>query len=207
LRSQVCLQRSGGTVDDPRRSLLLADPNSLTLYVDMRDTSNKSGSSSSGFSGPEKHQLTYVPGPTTPYTTKSGQITETTWKSTGVTQGVYQFAPTSTTRVIVNNVDQAPQRDTAGNVIKDSSGKPVPIPIFQYFKFDFTKATPQPTTQIPGTLTDEQVKQVAKIQITYKAQPTQKRKDDRASTVFTNDVFVRTVDPNADPSELSNPCL
>ena len=48
---------------------------------------------------------------------------------------------------------------------------------------------------------------MAKIRITYLAQPQNKRSDGRLSTKFATDVFVRTVDPNAETAELNNPCL
>jgi hypothetical protein len=48
---------------------------------------------------------------------------------------------------------------------------------------------------------------VARIEVSYRAHPTQRRADGRASTVFKNTVAARTVDPNSDPTELANPCL
>jgi type II secretory pathway pseudopilin PulG len=209
LRSQVCLLRPNGTVDDPRRSLLAADGASVTFYTDMRNTANPAPGaptpSPSGFSGPEKHTLTFVmnAGSQPP----KGKIVETAYKPTGVSNGIYQYPSTGTTRNLLMNVEQAPATAADGSAVLDGNGKPTYIPIFQYFRYDFTQDPPQPTFQLTGTLDDTGLKQVAKIKITYKAQPARKRANDRASTIFTNEVFVRTVDPNAEASELSNPCL
>ena len=204
LRSQVCLLRPGGTVDDPRRSLIAANPASMTFYVDMRNTANPNPSATptatpSGFSGPEKHTLSYD--------AVKGEILETSFKSLSVTNGNYEWAATGTTRALLSNVELDTAKDANGNVIKDGAGKPVYVPLFQYYRYDFNLEIPQPTFPLPGTLTDPQLKQVAKIKITYKAQPSRKRPNDRASTVFTNDVFVRTVDANGEASKLSNPCI
>jgi prepilin-type N-terminal cleavage/methylation domain-containing protein len=215
LRSQVCLLRPGGTVDDPRRSLTAANGSSVTFYADMRNTENPAPGAPTptpgGFSGPEKHQLTFIAGPAKPGAPvdapPAGKIVETVWKPTGVVNGIYQYPATSTTRELITTVEQAPVSDDDGNPILDGSGKRTYIPIFQYFRFDFTQDPPQPSAQLAGTLADGQLKQVARIKITYKAQPARKRANDRASTVFTNEVFVRTVDPNAEASDLSNPCL
>ena len=63
-------------------------------------------------------------------------------------------------------------------------------------------AGPEPRTP------DQRSQTVAKIKITYRAQPKQEREDHvRASTVFTTEIFVRTVDPNSETSELKTPCL
>jgi prepilin-type N-terminal cleavage/methylation domain-containing protein len=204
LRSQVCLLRPGGTVDDPRRSLVEAKPDSLTFYVDMRNTAKPDPNATptptpSGFQGPEKHTLVYD--------AAKRRILETAYKPTGVTNGVYSFQSTGTTRTVLYNADQVPAKDVDGNVVTDAGGSVVYVPVFQYYRYDFNLETPQPTYALTGTLTDTQLKQVARISINYKAQPARRRPNDRASTVFTNDVFVRTVDPNGDASKLSNPCI
>ena len=56
-----------------------------------------------------------------------------------------------------------------------------------------------------GGLSDADVKRVARIEITYRVKP--RATDTRASTVFFNEVVVRTVDPNAQTGELNVPCL
>ena len=97
------------------------------------------------------------------------------------------------------------------------NGTTVTIPIFQYFQFDYDKSEaaneefPSPqwpvlnATDATQPLISDQLRRVAKIRITYRANA-RKRVDGKASTVFTDEVFTRNVDPNAEPDELSEPC-
>jgi hypothetical protein len=201
LRSQVCTPWTND-VNAIRRSFESASPNSMTFFVDMRDTSSKTVAETppAGYVwGPEKHKLTFEPPAPDVYKRTTGRIIEESWRPTSINGAVYQYDKPATTRVVVESVDQATDRlDPTGNTL---------IPVFQYYRYDFTKATPEPTYAMPGDLNAESIQKIAKIKITYKAQPARKRKDGSATTVFTNDVYVRTVDPNAKTDELSAPCL
>lgn len=200
LRSQVCLPP---VVNAPRVSVAAATPTSITMYTELRDTSiNPSATATPApgtISGPDKRQVTL---------TADAKLQETIWKPKAVNSGVYSFVDTGTVRDLLVNVQQATTKTASGDEL---------VPIFKYFKYDFATAAAagtaaQPTEQLIGTgtggaLSDTQIKSIAKITITYKANPALKRADGRGSTVFTNSVFTRTVDPNADTDELSEPCI
>ncbi len=97
------------------------------------------------------------------------------------------------------------------------NGATVTIPIFQYFQFDYDKSEavneefPSPrwpvlnATDATQPLSSDQLRRVSKIRITYRANA-RRRVDSKASTVFSDEVFTRNVDPNAEPDELSEPC-
>jgi prepilin-type N-terminal cleavage/methylation domain-containing protein len=200
LRSQVCLPQSTNPAD-PRVSILEATKSSITMFVEMRDTSVNAAATATPvpgtIAGPERRQLTFMP---------DGRIVEKAWGPTALASGVYTWTtePTSTRELLVS-VEPA----------KTDDGKAY-IPYFQYFRYDFKTAAQQgiaaqPTDQLFGTgadgvLSKDDIKSVAKIKITYKSNPAIKRKDGAASTVFTNQVFTRNVQPNADTDELSEPC-
>jgi type II secretory pathway pseudopilin PulG len=192
IRSQSC-QYLVSTAGVKPVSLTAASPDSLTLFVDLRDNSNlptPTPTPAPGtVSGPDKRTLTFG---------TDGKVTETVWKPSSVNGSVYAYIGTPTTRALLTNVEHA---------IRKSDNTAVPY--FQYFQYDFSKVPPTPdraVTNGANPLTADQMKSIAKITITYKANPAIKRPDGTASTVFTNSVFTRNVDPNADVDELSNPC-
>jgi prepilin-type N-terminal cleavage/methylation domain-containing protein len=191
IRSQSCQVKTSGTGVKPV-SILSATPDSLTMFVDLRDTSNTATPTptpTSGVSGPDKRTLTFG---------SDGRLTENVILPSSVTGSVYAYTGAGTTRTLLPNVQRA---------VRKSDGATVPY--FRYFRFDFTQDPATPTYELTNSgnpLTDDQLKSIAKITITYKANPAIKRPDGTASTVFTNSVFTRAVDPNADVDELSNPC-
>ena len=204
LRSQVCLPTA---VNGARVSVTEATPSSIVMFTELRDTSLGAVATPTPapgtISGPDKRQVLFA----------NNQLTETIWKAKGLSNGVYSFVDVGATRELLVNVQQAK--------LKTATGED-PIPVFRFFKYDFASALAQgidaqPTFELIGTgttaagltgaLSAEQIKSIAKITITYKANPAKKRADGRGSTVFTNSVFTRTVDPNADTDELSEPCI
>jgi hypothetical protein len=192
LRSQVCLHSATTAMSQPR-SIEAATAESVTFYADMRDTSVNAPAPPPGApTGPERRSIALV----------DGTIVELRWKLTASGTKYTHAANFTASRPLLESaaLDQEP-------------GAAKPTPLFKYFAYDLRPGVvPEPTRELvpdatTGKLTDEQLQQVAKIQIVYRAHPTQRRAGGRASTVFENDVAARTVDPNADPTELANPCL
>jgi len=207
LRSRVCIPRVAD-VDAPQFSIDAASPDSITFFTDMRDTSTGGSTAvASGYiAGPDKRTLTYVPDAAKPINSK---IVESVYPAFTLTGSVYSYKATPLrTRDLLTNVQRA-----VGTV----NGTTVTIPIFQYFQFDYDKSEaaneefPSPqwpvvnATDVTQPLISDQLRRVAKIRITYRANA-RKRVDGKASTVFTDEVFTRNVDPNAEPDELSEPC-
>jgi prepilin-type N-terminal cleavage/methylation domain-containing protein len=200
LRSQVCLPQTTNPAD-PRVSVIEATKSSITMFTEMRDTSVNAVSTPTPapgtIVGPDKRQVTFMP---------DGRIVEKVWRPTALANGIYTWAATPlSTRELLVSVEPAPTDDGQAS-----------IPFLQYFRYDFKTATQQgiaaqPTDPLIGSGTDgvlsaDQIKSVAKIKITYRSNPAIKRKDGSAATVFTNQVFTRNVQPNADTDELSEPC-
>ena len=204
LRSRVCLPQTGGS-DPIQISIASASPDSISIYTDMRDTSSGGTAAAppAGFiAGPQKRTVTYV----YDAAANTGKLVESIYWPTGVNSGVYTYPATATsTRDLLLNVQRA-----QGTV----SGATVTLPIFQYFQYDFARSDaagrdPAPEWEVlpaaTGKLTDDAARTVAKVRITYRA-IARNRKDTKASTVFTDEVFTRNVDPNAETDELSEPC-
>jgi prepilin-type N-terminal cleavage/methylation domain-containing protein len=186
LRSQVCLRNAAvvGPAGNPR-SIEAATKNSVTFYADMRDVSVRADAPApppGTIAGPERRTLTFG---------DDGTLTETRQRPSRFENGRWFYETPESSREIITHVEQYGA-----------------TPYLQFFGYDLTANPPAPTDPLDGpALTAAQLQSVAKIRIVYRAQPTQKRHDNRASTVFDNEVFVRTVDANAHTSELMNPCL
>ena len=201
LRSQVCL----GPNAPSSRSIVAGTATSVTFYVEMGDPST-AGSSASPSATPapraiEKRSLTletagaYAP----------GTLVERRWVGTPSTTAQLGFifpadaTPTST-RELMRPVTLTPTPD-----------QPALTPaLFRFYGWNTSVAgDPKPDVLLPfntsGGLSDADVKRVARIEITYRVKP--RATDTRASTVFFNEVVVRTVDPNAQTGELNVPCL
>jgi prepilin-type N-terminal cleavage/methylation domain-containing protein len=198
LRSTVCLSQSTNP-DEPRLAIVAATPTSITMYTDLRDTSLRAGAPAPAqgtISGPDKRTLTF---------TDDGKLLETTFKPTALANGVYTFQAAGITRELLTSVEHA--KYTADNT---------DVPFVQYFKYDFDDAArrgviaepnvPLIAAGTPAQLDAEQLMAIAKLKITNKANPAIKRRDGSAATVFTNEVFTRNVDANADIDKLSEPC-
>jgi type II secretory pathway pseudopilin PulG len=188
LRSQVCLQNAGIATMVQPRSIEAATADSVVFYSDTRDTSENAVLPPGGATGPERRRIALV----------NGTIVEERWTLTPVDAEYSHAANATSSRPLLESV-----------ALDQPAGAPQPTPLFRYFAYDLGLEIPQPTRElVPApALTAEQLQSVAKIEITYRAHPTQRRADGRASTVFENDVTARTVDPNSDPTELANPCL
>jgi prepilin-type N-terminal cleavage/methylation domain-containing protein len=190
LRSQVCLGPSASV----SRSIVAGSATSVTFYTELGDPSTK-GIGTAPPRAVEKRSLTletegaYAPGTLVerryPGTPAPGQPLGFTFES----------AP-STTRELARPV-----------VLTPTPGKEGLTPaLFRFYAWNVADPNnPKLTTELPATpmLSDENVKKVAKVEITFRSKP---RKDDVASTVFYNEVTLRTVDPNVS-TELIVPCL
>jgi prepilin-type N-terminal cleavage/methylation domain-containing protein len=190
LRSQICLGSA------PSRSITEATPTSVTFYIDMGDPSTKASAvTATATATPsiaERHSLSL----------ENNVLVERRWVGTPSTSSAtgYTFpaAPTST-RELLKPAELVTPKDTT-----------LTPALFRYLAYDTTQAKPTPTkllTSATGSLSDVQLRQVAKIQINFRALPSKARPDHRASTEFVTDVALRTVDPNADTTELNSPCL
>jgi type II secretory pathway pseudopilin PulG len=202
LRSQACVTSNvlPGTLP---RAIETGTPEAVVFYADMRDISNKAvapPAPPAGFvAGPERRSLTFEKmDPADPKT--NWKLIERRWRPREPAGATYTYADPPIVREVLTDVE----RDKKGGV---------EVPFFQYFAYDFDLAVPLPNKRIPeppntaNPLAIAEAQSVAKITITYRAQPTQERPDNRASVVFDTDIFVRTVDPNAETSELKTPCL
>ena len=189
LRSQVCLQNAGIAAMVKPRSIESATADSVVFYADTRDTSVNAPAPPAGSpTGPERRRIALV----------NGTIVEERWTLTPVDIKYSHAVPATSTRPLLASVGLDQPKDA-----------PAPTPLFRYFAYDLALTVPQPTRELVPSpaLTAEQLQSVAKIEITYRAHPIQRRADGRVSTVFKNTVAARTVDPNSDPTELANPCL
>jgi hypothetical protein len=123
------------------------------------------------------HRLTYDA------TTK--RITDTTYATTWdkTTTPWTALAPaTGTTRVIANDV-------------VDNGG-----PIFKYYSYD-TAAIPSPSVPLGaggGALSLAELKQVARVDISFKVLPTRGATGARTAVTLQDEVYVRAADPNDD---------
>jgi hypothetical protein len=74
----------------------------------------------------------------------------------------------------------------------------VDTPIFRYYAFG-TTTPPEPDALIDpgaGTLNETQLQSIARIAVSYRVNPSNKTYA-RGETAVSNDVYVRTADPNA----------
>ena len=204
LRSQACVKSTTLPGSLPR-AIETGTPDSVTFYADMRDTSNQAvapPAPPAGFiDGPERRELAFEKmKPADPNT--NWKLVERRWRPRELNGSTYKYADPPSVRDVLTDIDR--YYDPV---------KRVTVPFFQYFAYNFTLASPAPSLRLPEppntanplSITDAQ--SVAKISINYRAQPKQERSDGRASTVFGTEIFVRTVDPNAETSELKTPCL
>jgi prepilin-type N-terminal cleavage/methylation domain-containing protein len=199
LRSQVCLANAAWPAGTDPRSIEAATTTSVTFYADLRDTSvvgsaTPAPGAPQPIVGPERRELAL----------ENGTIVERRWAVTALTTETFTYAAAPTgQRNLLENVDLVP--------LDGAPAGSAPV-LFRYFAYDTHAAIPQPTIELlpnAGTnaLAPADLDRVAKIEIRYRAQPEQQRAGNRASTVFENEVAARTVDPNADPTELAQPCL
>ena len=156
--------------------------NSVTFYADMRDAS-----------------YTTAPPPTTaPGSRRSARSTITT------------IVESSTETITTGRRRRRRCRDGATRptraTCKREPSTPIaaadaPTPVFHYFAFDRDQDRRSPTRELaPGTgaLSDDAAPGGGEDRDHATARTRRQARRQRASTVFTNDVFVRTVDPNSD---------
>lgn len=199
LRSQACVKSNLNFMPDGLpRAIEIGTPDSVVFYADMRDTSNQAvapPAPPAGFiDGPERRSLTFEKmKPADPNT--NWKLVERRWRPRAPQAATYTYQDPPIVRELVTDVERAEGRN-----------------FFEYYVYDLDLAVPQPQKRIPdntaNALSIPEAQTVAKIRITYRAQPRQEREDHvRASTVFSTEIYVRTVDPNAETSELKTPCL
>jgi type II secretory pathway component PulJ len=177
LRSQVCAWRADDTAMTGSRSLYAGSPTSVTPFADFSSEAVVSGT----IAAPVLRTVTLS-------SPDNGILTETAtpgqWVG-GKVSYTYSGAAT-TTRQVVTNV----------SLYRPSAGGD-PVPLFRYFKFN-TANPPQPVTEIAQgrALTADELETVAKITVTFRVLST--KGSAKGSTVLTDDVYVRTADPNAE---------
>jgi prepilin-type N-terminal cleavage/methylation domain-containing protein len=193
LRSQACLRTTNAN-NTIQRSVESGNGTSVTFYADMRDTSHMgtpTPTPAPGFvDGPERRMLEFIDDPDPK---RAGKIVETRWLPTALgADGRWAYTGAPITREVLTSVDAIPG-----------------VPVFRYFAYDLGLAPPEPKKLLPeaAELSVSDAQKVAKIGIAYRAQPQHPRPDNRLSTTFQTEVFVRTVDPNDDTAELIQPCL
>jgi prepilin-type N-terminal cleavage/methylation domain-containing protein len=181
LRSQVCVQRTGELTDD--RAVYAATPLSVTFFSDLGDESIRTGNT---IKAPDLRSLSL----------ESGKLLERIWAGTAVGTGITQTvtytgypASGATTRQILDSVGNI---ETTG-----SSGTGTPL-VFRYYKYD-TATPPQPSVEMDASagLTIAQLQQVARITVSFRAIPSRGKATDRAATVLTANIYVRSADPNS----------
>lgn len=182
LRSQVCAWRADDGAMTGSRSLYSASPTSVTAFADFSSETLVGGV----LPAPTLRTLT-LSGPA------NGTLTETVtpgqWIG-GRVSYTYAGATTKTRRMLTNISLYRPVGTTDA-----------PTAFFRYFTFN--KADPpQPLNEIGQgrALTADELETVAKITVTFRVQGT-RSSSDTGSTVLTNDVYVRTADPNAEDPE------
>ena len=168
LRSQVCLQNAGIAAMVQPRSIESATTDSVTFYTDLRDTSENAPVPPPGTpTGPERRRIALV----------NGTIVQERWTLTPVGGRVQPRRERDL------DPPAAPERRRSTSA---PARRAADTPLFRYYAYDFALAVPQPKRElVPNpTLTAAQLQSVARIEITYRAHPTRRRNDGRASIVF-----------------------
>jgi prepilin-type N-terminal cleavage/methylation domain-containing protein len=188
LRSQVCVTRSDGTAMTSARSIYSATPTSITFFADTADESWTAATTS-------------MPVPTLRTLSLNGSMLSETivqGRNDTVNLGAVTFGyagagnkPNTLVRQLLGNI--GPLSEKVGTVIQ-------PIPFFRYYAYTTTAPatptrllTPDPST---GALSLTDLQSIARIQVSFVVSPTSATIK-RGTTAMQNDVFVRTVDPNA----------
>jgi prepilin-type N-terminal cleavage/methylation domain-containing protein len=173
LRSQICMTTDVPPIRTSSRGVVGGKyQESVAFYTDLTDGRTNSL--------PELRTLVYDENART--------ITEEVRQANAggiVPNLVYPAAPT-TSRMI------------ARDVVRDGT-----TPIFRFFAFTApTPAVPAtPTLELSSPLSAANVKLVAKVGITFKAVPQNRKTTTRVNGVFVDDIFVRPADPN-DPAPI-----
>ena len=180
LRSQVCVQRTGEATDD--RAVYAATPTSVTFFSDLSDESFRTGNT---IKAPDLRSLSL----------ESGKLIERIWAGTAVGVGAVQ-----TVTYAGYPASGAAIRQILDNAAAEAPG--IGVPVFRYYKYD-AAAPPQPSAEMDASagLTIVQLQQVARITVSFRAFPSRGKAADRASTTFSDNIYVRTADPNDDDPE------
>ena len=182
LRSQVCAWRSDDAAMSGSRSLYAASPTSVTAFADFSSETLVSGV----LPAPTLRTLT-LSGPTNGILTET--VTPGQWVG-GKVSYTYAGAKTTTRRVLTNL-----------SLYRSVGTTATPTAFFRYYAFNDADP-PQPVTEVGAgrALTAAELETVAKITVTFRVLGT-RSSIDTGSTVLTNDVYVRTADPNAEDPE------
>jgi prepilin-type N-terminal cleavage/methylation domain-containing protein len=169
LRSQVCLPTATATpaMAPPTGWGVNTDANDAVFYADLSD--------GTGTTAPELHWISYD--------STLLQLVERDYVNTSTVAGTFSYPPPASptrTKVLLTNV--------------------VPYgsaPVFAYYAYDTSVAMPRPSAQLSGSLTAAQEATIARIDVSFKAMPEHATADQRGSSVFQDEVYVRAADPNA----------
>jgi prepilin-type N-terminal cleavage/methylation domain-containing protein len=185
LRSQICLGSA------PARAVTAGTATSMTFYAYMGDPSTKASQvSATATPTPiiaERRSLTL----------EGTRLIERRWIGTPAPAVAVGF--TFTTLPSMTRDLLAPVELVTPTIAGETPA------LFRYYALD--PATSEPNRQLfPSAtgLTDQQLREIVRIQVRYRALPSVKRGDGRAASEFINDVSSRSVDPN-DPDKLI-PC-
>jgi prepilin-type N-terminal cleavage/methylation domain-containing protein len=179
LRSQVCAWRADDGAMTGSRSLYAASPTSVTAFVDFSSETYVSGAPPA----PALRTLTLS-------ATTNGNLTETVTPGQWIGGRVsYTYSGFKTsTRQTLSNI----------SLYRPVGTSVTPTAFFRYFTFNDANP-PQPVNEIGigRALTADELETVAKITVTFRVLST-RGNTETGSTVLTDDVYVRTADPNAE---------
>jgi prepilin-type N-terminal cleavage/methylation domain-containing protein len=180
VRSQVCVLRDSTdktgnkpTMIEPR-AIYGATATSIAFFVDLSDGSKAPDLRTLSFENNQLVERDYV-----------GKLTSSPTSTATATYSYAGYPDTPTRRTVL-----------ADNVAQGDFGTGT---YFQYFSYDSAKP-PQPTVPVPGGtgLTADQLSGIAKISVSFKSLAGRKTKaTDLGTVLFTDDVYVRSVDPNS----------
>jgi hypothetical protein len=181
LRSQVCVTRSDPAPMTSPRSVYEAKADSVTFFADLADESYKGGAAVQPV---PKLRTLALEGSDVVEKVKDGQVDAANY-------GFVTYAgAVERKRTLISHVGR--YRETTEPAVGT-------IPVFRYFGFN-TATPPKPVRELypgpSGQLSEADLQALAVIRIKFRA-AVPKSKDDRTSSVFINEVYVRTVDPNS----------
>jgi prepilin-type N-terminal cleavage/methylation domain-containing protein len=173
LRSQVCLTTTTPTpaMSPPAGWGVNTDANNAVFYVDLSDP----GAGKTA----ELHWISYD-------STKK-QLIEKDYANSSTVAGTFTYPPPASptrTKVLLDNV--VPYGST---------------PIFTYYAYDDTVNPPRPSAPLTpsagGGLSAAQEATIARVDVAFRALPEHVTADQRGSSIYQDEIYVRAADPNA----------
>lgn len=157
--------------------------NSITFYADLND-----GAPATTGGPPQSRPVQHTIALDT-----AGRITDTTIPGTGSVASGYRFTGTATTRTLGEAVYADPGQPAAG-----ATPAVAGTPFLTYWGYPTPLTKPYvPSASLGSPLTTSTVRRVAKIGVTFLAQPTRTRSTDHG-TLLQDQVEVRAADPSQD---------